>query len=406
MVSVIMPTYNRAFIIKNAINSVLKQTYEDWELIIVDDCSTDNTSEVVQEYMQSDSRIKYIQRERNMGANVCRNCGIKNARGEYIALLDSDNVWDSHKLETQVNLIKCADEDVAVVFCRERIVNGETEFILPVDGFEIENIKNVLCQRNVIDSSTALIKKESFYKVGLFDEALPRWQEWEFFIRLIVIQNYRALFVNEVLNVSYIQSDSISRNSRKFFFSAAEFMKRYPKYFEKNTTFHEIVMREILRNPESTEYALEKMLENPNGWKYMLLHVFELLMNQNNSSSMIREENEILYNWKIKTSINDGQSVLLNYFEKNDSRIAIYGLGKWGELFYQDLHNTSINIVCGIDKKVKEFHELEIRCPGDKIEDVDYIVIAVMSDAENIKHTLEKMYNVKIVLLNDMIRCC
>lgn len=407
MISVIMPTYNRAYVLNNAIDSVLGQTYDDWELIVVDDCSSDDTGNVVRKYMQRDSRIKYIRQEKNKGANACRNFGIKSAKGEYIALLDSDNVWYAHKLEKQIELLRNADDDIAVVYCREKKVDGENESNFPIDNFEAEDIKEILCQRNVIDSSTALIKKECFYKIGFFDETLPRLQEWEFFIRLLVVHNYKALFINEILNVSYIQNDSISKNSEKYFTATTELMKRYPEYFEKSIAFQERVMWEMLNNSENLEYALEKILENPYGWKNMLLNVIKIASdknNQKNQNRIMREENELLYNWKIKTSKNQGQSILLNYFKKEDSRIAIYGLGKWGELLYQDLCNTSIRITCGIDKKVTEFHELEIRRPGDEIGDVDYIIIAVLLGTEDIKLTLQEKYKAQIVVLKDFIR--
>lgn len=105
MVSIIMPSYNTAKFIKETIESVLAQTYANWELLIVDDCSTDNTDEVVQEYI-NDSRIRYIKNERNCGAALSRNRALQEAKGRWIAFLDSDDLWMHEKLERQIRFME------------------------------------------------------------------------------------------------------------------------------------------------------------------------------------------------------------------------------------------------------------------------------------------------------------
>lgn len=101
LVSVIMPSYNTASFIAESIQSVLAQSYKDWELIIVDDCSPDNTDEVVKPYL-SDERIKYIKNEKNSGAAVSRNRALREAKGKWIAFLDSDDLWMPDKLKKQI----------------------------------------------------------------------------------------------------------------------------------------------------------------------------------------------------------------------------------------------------------------------------------------------------------------
>jgi len=100
LVSIIMPSYNTAKFIEETVNSVLNQTYTNWELIIVDDCSTDNTDEVVSQF--NDERIKYIKNEKNSGAAISRNRALREAKGKWIAFLDSDDVWLPEKLEKQI----------------------------------------------------------------------------------------------------------------------------------------------------------------------------------------------------------------------------------------------------------------------------------------------------------------
>lgn len=105
LVSIIMPSYNTAQFIKETIESVLKQTYSHWELIIIDDCSNDNTDEVVKEYLY-DGRIHYIKNEVNYGAAVSRNRALKEAKGKWIAFLDSDDLWEKDKLQLQISFMK------------------------------------------------------------------------------------------------------------------------------------------------------------------------------------------------------------------------------------------------------------------------------------------------------------
>lgn len=121
LVSVIMPSYNTSKYIVNSINSVRSQTYRNWELIIVDDCSTDNSLEIINSIQ--DNRIKIFQNEYNSGAAVSRNKALREARGKWIAFLDSDDIWAPEKLEKQLKFMK--DNDYAFTFTDYRIcLNG------------------------------------------------------------------------------------------------------------------------------------------------------------------------------------------------------------------------------------------------------------------------------------------
>ena len=104
LVSIIMPSYNTEDYIGESIQSVINQTYSNWELIIVDDCSNDNTDNVVKPFL-ADSRIKYFKNEHNSGAAVTRNKALREAKGEWIAFLDSDDLWMPEKLEKQINFM-------------------------------------------------------------------------------------------------------------------------------------------------------------------------------------------------------------------------------------------------------------------------------------------------------------
>ena len=106
LVSVIIPAYNCADYLDITLDSVTNQTYKNWEVIVVDDCSTDNTAEVVQKYIKKDERIKYHKLDKNSGAAVARNTAVKLAQGKYMAFLDSDDVWFPEKLSKQISFME------------------------------------------------------------------------------------------------------------------------------------------------------------------------------------------------------------------------------------------------------------------------------------------------------------
>lgn len=113
LVSIVMPVYNTERFLRQAIDSVLHQTYRNIELIVVDDCSKDNSLKILMEYQEKDSRVCVIKQERNRGVAHARNTGIQLAKGEFIALLDSDDVWEKTKIDRQTSLMKKDDADIA-----------------------------------------------------------------------------------------------------------------------------------------------------------------------------------------------------------------------------------------------------------------------------------------------------
>ncbi|WP_313206020.1 glycosyltransferase family 2 protein [Psychrobacter faecalis] len=123
LVSIITPSYNSALLIVSTIQSVISQTFTDWEMIVVDDCSKDNSVEVIQSFVDCESRIKLIKLTENSGAAVARNTAIEAAQGRFIAFLDSDDLWDSQKLEKQINFM--INENVAFSYTAYMKINEE-----------------------------------------------------------------------------------------------------------------------------------------------------------------------------------------------------------------------------------------------------------------------------------------
>lgn len=207
-VSIIIPTYNRASLIKKAVESLLNQTYKNIEILIIDDCSTDDTEKVIKYYR--DDRIIYTKLEINQGAPAARNFGISKANGELIAFLDSDDRWESTKLEKQVKKLS-EDKKIGVVYTGiKKISSSSTKLLLPQKR---KNILNDLLIGNCVGStSTVLIRKDLLLKVGGFDLSFKSCQDWDLFIRLALITEFD--YIQEPL-VQYYEHDGerISTNS-------------------------------------------------------------------------------------------------------------------------------------------------------------------------------------------------
>lgn len=123
LITVIIPTYNRAHCISESIDSVIAQTYENFELLIIDDKSTDNTKDIILEYSKNDSRIKYIKNNRTKGVSGARNTGIDNINGEYVAFLDSDDYWNKDHLSTSISILKKYNKLVSFTYWYFKVDN-------------------------------------------------------------------------------------------------------------------------------------------------------------------------------------------------------------------------------------------------------------------------------------------
>lgn len=210
LVSVIIPTYNRGRLILDSINSVLNQTYKNIELIVVDDCSTDNTEEILKSI--NDSRIKYVKLEKNSGACIARNKGIELSTGKFIAFNDSDDLWITTKLEKQLCFLKNYNADI--VICKMECRTPENNFIHNFPNIEFDrkiSYKDLLKYNSA--STQTIFGKTDCFKEIIFDATMPRLQDWDEVLRLS--QKYRIFYQNEILVNTFFQKDSISTHPEK-----------------------------------------------------------------------------------------------------------------------------------------------------------------------------------------------
>ena len=240
-VSVVIPTYNRARFIEKAINSVFQQTYSDIEVIIVDDCSSDNTEQVIGAL--TDPRVRYIRHHVNKGAPAARNSGIRAAEGDYIAFLDSDDEWLPEKLEKQLAVMKESPFEPELVSTGLNILNarGNIRQVLIPDPSWRGHVYHKFLDKNLGCTSATLVKKTCFDSIGLFDESLPAYQDNDLWLR--IAKRYPVDFVAEPLTYFYEHDgERITKNldariqGRNAVFGKIEDdLKQYP---EKLARFH------------------------------------------------------------------------------------------------------------------------------------------------------------------------
>ena len=300
-ISIIIPTYNYAQYICEAIESVLNQTYKDFKIIVIDDGSTDNTKEVIKPYL---NKMKYIYQQ-NSGPSAARNRGIQEAKGEYIAFLDADDIWLPQKLELQIKFME-KEKEVGLIFSdmilfnekgiiknsflKEKLFFNKLS-IKPLSSTEkviYDNVFNALLQENFIPTNTVIVKKECFNKVGFFDKTLFSVEDRDMWLRIGLF--YDIGFINFPLVLTRFHETNISANQELALKSRLKVMKKFLNYSNLPIKSKKIIKQTINKIyfdlgylyftyekfPLSRIYFRKFLKENPfifKPWIYILLSV-------------------------------------------------------------------------------------------------------------------------------------
>lgn len=232
--SVITPTYNRCHVLWQAIQSVLAQTYPFFELLIVDDASTDATGELLGRF--SDPRIRYFRLKKNNGPAAARNFGLKRAAGKYVAYLDSDNTWYPDFLEVMKKGFD-GHKDKVLLFCkknyrltlvdehgRERRVRDELS-----GRDKYFDLKRLWHRRILIDTNSMCHKRNEILRLGGWDERIRFWEDWELTLRISEKYPQGFLYLNRTL-LDYEQKLDLSQADKTFALWEREERKIFNKY--------------------------------------------------------------------------------------------------------------------------------------------------------------------------------
>ncbi len=238
-VSIIIPTYNRSAKLKKSIESVLQQSYTNFELLIVDDASTDDTQEMVEAI--SDKRIRYIKQTVNGGASAARNEGVRQADAPLIAFQDSDDIWKPEKLEKQMAYWQ-EHPEYAMIYCAyKKYIDGQ-EIVVPNASWHgsLEGkLFSWLAQRNSIGAPTMLVKRECFLEAGGFDTGLRALEDWDFALRFSI--KYAIGYVDEPLVDSYDSFGCVSSAVSACYESRCRMIYRYNQNMSTDCVFYFVV---------------------------------------------------------------------------------------------------------------------------------------------------------------------
>lgn len=211
MVSIIMPAYNAEKYIEQAIQSVLQQTYTDWELIVIDDGSSDNTVTILSKLAELDSRIVFLQNEENRGVSHTRNRAVLLAKGEWIAFLDSDDLWEPNKLEKQIALSN-KYPNMVVCYTASSFIddNGKPYgYVMPA----VEKLTyNMLLRKNIMSCSSVMIRSSLMKEIKMPSDKLHE----DYFVWLTLLREHNIAYgINEPLLIYRLHTDSRSSNRIK-----------------------------------------------------------------------------------------------------------------------------------------------------------------------------------------------
>lgn len=245
LISVIILSYNHDKFLRKAIESVISQTYKNLEIIISDDCSTDNSVNVINEY--SDDRIIKVFNQKNLGAVINNNNALRMTNGEYIALLNSDDYWDPRKIELQVKFLE-ENIQYGAVFSRAFIVNENNNIIKKSKYFDVsifdqdnrnrhEWIRRFFYEQNCLCHPSALIRREVYFKTELYDPMLKQLPDFKLWIDIIKFTNiyilqkklvyYRVL--SKAKNASANYGDNIIRHNNEVVLIMRSFFENMSK---------------------------------------------------------------------------------------------------------------------------------------------------------------------------------
>lgn len=218
LVSVIVPVYNRAHYVGATIDSILQQSYSNIEIVLVNDGSTDTSLEVLQEYQKQHPAKVVIIDQKNQGQVASRNNAIRQAKGEFIAFLDSDDLWKPEKLALQIPLFK---DDIGLVYTGIDNIDEHGKVVSTelCDESIVGNILPQLLIRNRMTGGTVVVTKKALNEVGLFDESFSAAENWDLWIR--ICYQYKAALVNQALVQYRVHPGNMSKD-RTLMLSAKE----------------------------------------------------------------------------------------------------------------------------------------------------------------------------------------
>ncbi|TXD49117.1 glycosyltransferase family 2 protein [Polaribacter sp. IC073] len=257
-ITIVLTTFNRAHFIRETLDSVLAQNYKNWECIIIDDNSIDDTSVIVEKYIETDKRLEYIVKEKciNKGLPASRNIGIKKAKGEYLVFFDDDDIVHPQLIECCVESFK--KKNISFVHYNKQSFEGDFDNYLlqPIIVSETkllgENIYEKVILGTLPLASCTVMWKTALFKKNLFNEALMYAEEWECYSRLLILNNLKGILINNFL---YFNRKHIQSNTGEFW---SNDKNRKESYIQAHKLVLELLIEKNKINRSLKKYFFQK----------------------------------------------------------------------------------------------------------------------------------------------------
>ena len=277
LVSIVITTYNRVHILPTAIDSVLGQTYSNIELVIVDDCSQDNTPQVVDGYLAKDERIIYVRNEKNQGCASSRNIGINNSHGDFLMFLDSDCEYLPQKIEQELSLMYSLTPFASIIYSNMWIEKRDSQTLL---SFKIRDklltLEDIFSYRYLLlEPSSWFCKSQVVKRLGGFDSSYSNYEDMDFLMRAILSAE-RLYFLNRPLSIKH-NLEGVSSVSPRFISQKERFLNKFLpqiKIYKKYTSrFYYRLAKDLLKLGDfkkSSDYFWNAFLCQPFRIEYFL----------------------------------------------------------------------------------------------------------------------------------------
>lgn len=258
LVSVIVTTYNRKLeILKRALESVISQTYKNIEIILVNACPENTELEKkISKLVTQTKEINYICLDKNSGACIARNKGLKFAKGKYIAYLDDDDEWVKNKIELQVKRYRdLKDRNIGIVYSSFFQINKDKRKVEKFSNKEGNIIEYLLGSNIIGGTSNPLLLKKAVDEVGGFDETFPSSQDYDLWIR--ICKKYEVAYIDKPLTMYYVSDDAITRSMDKRIDGWEKIIEKNKELYENDLNaynyFLNIIARELYKNNEKSK---------------------------------------------------------------------------------------------------------------------------------------------------------
>ena len=407
-ISVVITTKNRKYEVARAIRSVLNQTEEPFEIILVDDASVDGTKEFLN--AQNLTGFRYIYNVEGKGPGRSRNIGMIAATGDYIAFLDSDNEWFPNKIEECTKYI-IQYEDVDFVCAKYKMHYEFSTVIRPAfleDGDLTSN--DEILVYNMADASATVYKKIFLEELGGFSEKYISNIDWELLLRAREKKNIKLIKIHDVLSENWVMADSISEQEE---IETKERMLLYDKYkkdiFEKNLGLkvyeqYAASLPDYLSDSQKRNIFFKRMQYQPE-WMDC---IYNQLSYQHAAISSTYVRKDSFYNMLCKwvEAKQRGVSLADILVDEGIHTVAIYGYGRHGRLLYEELKNSAITVSYIIDRNAERYME-ESQLPIYALEcafpEIDAVIVSAYLEFDSIVNDIKGKVPAKMIALDKLV---